>query len=135
LWEQLSFAANEVMGMHENCSSSSTMIDERYSSPYKKAGLIAGFFSFFKGKLCCYLIKREGIVEFRFRMLAFRWACGEPNRRMNKDPYSKIHVCSCVCKQILPKRVSSSHALRVGFSGTWHAAPAEVSHLPLQSTY
>jgi hypothetical protein len=35
-----------------------------------------------------------------------------------------VKCCSCVCKKILPKKVSSSHALREEYSGCWHAAPS-----------
>ncbi len=47
---------------------------------------------------------------------------------------SREHLCSCVYKKVLSKRASSSHALRGDYSGSRHADPAGVSHLPLQST-
>jgi hypothetical protein len=41
----------------------------------------------------------------------------------------RYKCCSCVCKKILPKRASSSHALQEVFSGCWHAAPQEFRNL------
>ena len=69
-----------------------------------------------------YTLLLLGVVDFRSRMLAFRGACGEP-------PWHKAPAGSHLqgryvllrLLEILSKRVSSSHALREEYSGSWHA--------------